>query len=107
MRRMVGDRIWERLPPATRTARRAEGVTLQAEVASLGSGPVFDAARIRIPVIVGRGGKSGSNVRRAARELAAALPMGELSDVSEAGHGTHLTHPAELANIIRRAVARA
>ena len=35
MRRMVGDARWEKLPPSTRAARRAEGPTLVAELAQL------------------------------------------------------------------------
>jgi pimeloyl-ACP methyl ester carboxylesterase len=107
MRRMVGDRIWERLPSATRAQRRAEGHTLHAEISSLGDGPVFDPAAVRVPVIVGRGGKSAIHQRRGARELAASLPLGELADVAEAAHGAHLTHPGEVADLIRRAAARA
>ena len=105
MRRVVGDRIWERLPSATRAARRAEGVTMQAEIATLGRGPVFDPARIRIPVIVGRGGRSSAHQRRGARELAAALPQGEMVEIAEAGHGAHLSHPGELADLIRKVAA--
>ena len=45
MRRMVGDRIWERLPATTRAQRRAEGHTLHAELTSLDSGPAFRRRR--------------------------------------------------------------
>lgn len=55
MRRLVGDRIWERLPAATRAQRRAEGPTLHAELTSLSSGPAFAADGVRTPIIVGRG----------------------------------------------------
>lgn len=102
MRRMVGDRIWERLPSATRRQRRAEGHTLNAELASLAGEPVFDPARIRIPVLVGRGGRSRLHQRRAARELAGSLPDAELVEIAEAEHGAHLSHPAEVAALIRR-----
>jgi pimeloyl-ACP methyl ester carboxylesterase len=100
MRRMVGDRIWERLPSSTRVERRAEGLTLVSEIRSLGTGPVFDPARIAVPVIVGRGGKSAGFQRRATRELADNLERGQLAEIPEAGHGAHLSHPAELARLI-------
>jgi pimeloyl-ACP methyl ester carboxylesterase len=103
MRRMVGDLVWERLPSATRAQRRAEGRTLEAELEALGGEPLFDPARIRVPVIVGRGGRSRIHHRRAARELASVLPEGELAEIAEAGHGAHLSHPAEVAELIRRA----
>lgn len=105
MRRMVGDRIWERLPSATRAQRRAEGRTLAAELESLAGRPVFHPERIQIPVIVGRGGRSRVHQRRSARELAAVLPFGELAEIADSGHGAHLSHPAEVAELIRRVAA--
>lgn len=102
MRRMVGDRIWERLPGATRRQRRAEGHTLQAELASLAGEPVFDPARVRIPVLVGRGGRSRAHQRRGARELAFSLPNADLVEIAEADHGAHLSHPSEVAALIRQ-----
>lgn len=107
MRRQVGDRVWDRLPSATQAQRRAEGLTLEAELASLAAGPVFDASRIRIPVLVGRGGQSSVHQRRSARELVAALADAELVEIPEAGHGAHLSHPGELAELVRRAAALA
>jgi pimeloyl-ACP methyl ester carboxylesterase len=106
MRRMVGDRIWERLPSATQARRRAEGPTLQAELASLAAGPVFNPGHVRIPVVVGRGGRSRPHQRRSARELATALPKGELAEIPDAAHGAHLSHPGELADLLVRAAAR-
>jgi pimeloyl-ACP methyl ester carboxylesterase len=103
MRRVVGDRVWERLPESTRRQRRAEGPALQAEMASLRDGPVFDAAQVKIPVMVGRGGRSKVHQRRSSRELAASLPHAELVEIPDAAHGAHLTHPAELAALVRRA----
>lgn len=106
MRRMVGDRIWERLPSATRAQRRAEGRTLEAELRSLGGHPLFDPARVDAPVIVGRGGQSRVHQRRGSRELAASLPKGQLTEIADAGHGAHLSHPTEVAELIRRVSAR-
>jgi pimeloyl-ACP methyl ester carboxylesterase len=107
MRRMVGDKVWDRLPSATRAARRAEGATLQAEIATLAAGAPFDPGHIGIPVIVGRGERSSAHQRRGVRELAASLPQGEMAEIKEAGHGAHLSHPGELADLIRDAAARA
>jgi pimeloyl-ACP methyl ester carboxylesterase len=58
-------------------------------------------------VLVGRGGKSRVHQRRGARELAAVLPHGELVEIPEAEHGAHLSHPAQVAELLRRAAARA
>lgn len=102
MRRMVGDKLWERLPGATRQARRSEGVTLQTDFSYLAHGPVFDATAISVPVTVGYGGKSRPHQRAAAQALAEALPNGELTCIADAGHGAHLTHPAVVADLIRK-----
>lgn len=103
MRRVVGDRVWERLPESTRRQRRAEGPTLRAEMASLAHGPVFEARDVKVPVLVGRGGRSKVHQRRSSRELAVSLPRAELVEITDAAHGAHLTHPADLAALIRRA----
>lgn len=105
MRRMVGDRIWERLPSATRLQRRAEGHTLEAELRMLSGEAVFDPSRVRIPVIIGRGGQSRVHHRRAARELALSLPRGQLAEIAGANHGAHLSHPGEVAELMLRVAA--
>ncbi len=102
MRRMVGDKLWERLPAATRAARRSEGVTLQTDFAYLSHGPVFDATAIEVPVTVGYGGDSRAHQRDAAHALAEALPDGNLVCVPGTGHGAHLTHPGIVADLIRK-----
>jgi pimeloyl-ACP methyl ester carboxylesterase len=74
---------------------------MRAEIGTLGAGPVFEPSRIRVPVIVGRGGRSSAHQRQGVRELAASLPHGQRADIPEAGHGAHLSHPGEIANLIR------
>ncbi len=54
-RRMVGDRIWDRLPPATRADRLAEGPALVGELSDLRRRPPYDPALITVPVLVARG----------------------------------------------------
>lgn len=103
MRRMVGDRVWERLPESTRTQRRREGRTLAAELDALRSAAPFDESHVRVPVLVGRGGQTHPHHRRSARELAASLPCGQLRDIEGASHGAHLSHPGEVAELIREA----
>ncbi len=106
MRRLVGDRIWERLPASTRHQRRSEGMTLTADLGLVAAEAVFDPDRIRIPVLVGRGSESKPHQRRSARELASALPAGELVDIAGSSHGAHLSHPGEVANLLRRLAVR-
>lgn len=106
MRRLVGDRVWDRLPASTRAQRRLEGEALRAEMLALAEGPAFDPAHIRVPVIVGRGEHGRPHQRQGAALLAAELPAGELVDVAGAEHGVHLSHPGELARLVRLALER-
>jgi pimeloyl-ACP methyl ester carboxylesterase len=106
VRRVVGDRIWNRLPPATRATRRAEGPALVAEMRALSAGAPFDPADIAVPVIVGCGSEGQPHQRRGAAELAAALPHGELVEIDGCGHGAHLSHPADLAVLLSRVCER-
>ena len=106
-RRMVGDSAWDRLPPATRAARRAEGPELVGELAAIrGEEPAFDAASVDVPALVGRGERSLERHRRGTAWLVDHLPDAELVDVEGAAHGAHLSHPDAFAAFVRRAVAR-
>ena len=107
MRRMVGDRVWERLPPRTRADRRAEGSALRADLDGLAALGRPDLASLTIPMLSAAGADSTDRHRRSAAELAEALPAGELVEVPGATHGIHLTHPAEAAALVRRVRALA
>jgi pimeloyl-ACP methyl ester carboxylesterase len=107
MRRAIGDRFWSRLPARTREARRSEGPALLADLVSLRGAPPYDPARITVPVIAAAGAETTWWHLRATRELAEALPAGELAVVPDAEHGVHLAHPAAAAHLVRRAVDQA
>lgn len=104
MRRMVGDPRWEKLPPSTRSARRAEGPTLVAELAQLRPPhpPPFELASIRVPVLAAHGTDGAAHHSQAARAVAGEVPGAELEVVEGSGHGVHLTHPAAVAAMVRR-----
>lgn len=105
MRRMVGDERWERMPPSTRAARRAEGPAMVAEIDGTRRPPApYEDAAVTVPVVVGHGTESQPHHQRTAQDLAASLPHAELHVVEGAGHGVHLTHPGEFAALVRRAV---
>jgi pimeloyl-ACP methyl ester carboxylesterase len=109
MRRLVGDDRWEGLPRRTRDQRRAEGPALVAELRSI-RGPAeapYEPRLVTVPVIAGHGSDSRAHHRETARALAAAAPHGELVVVAGAAHGVHLTHPAAVADLVRRALERA
>ncbi len=79
MRRLIGDDRWERLPPRTRTERRAEGRALVGELADLRERPAFDAGDIAVPVLAMCGSRGADHHRRAARELEGCSPKRDRS----------------------------
>lgn len=107
MRKVVGDRVWDRLPARTRAARRAEGATLVAEMRSARAGPIFDPAAVNIPVVVARGSESAPHHHLSTSWLADRLADCETMIVDGAGHGGHASHPAEFELLVRRVLQRA
>lgn len=108
MRRMLGDDRWQKLPPSTREARRAEGPTLVAEMAQLRppNAPAFDLADIARPVLAANGTEGVAHHARSVRAIAEGVPDGTHVEVEGAGHGVHLTHPADFAGLVRTMVER-
>lgn len=108
MRRMLGDRTWNRLPPSTRAARRAEGPTLVAEMRHLRppSPPGHDPRTVHQPVVAAHGSAGAAHHHRTAEVLAKEAPAGELVVVEGAGHGIHLTHPHRFAALVDRVRSR-
>jgi pimeloyl-ACP methyl ester carboxylesterase len=106
LRRMIGDRTWEKLPASMRAERRAEGPALLADMRSVRPPhPVpFDPGAITVPVLSAFGSESRPYHMRAADDLARAVPRGELAVVAGASHGAHLSHPGEFAGLVRRGV---
>ena len=107
MRHIVGDAVWERLPRSTREARRAEGRTLQAELHSLrASAAPYDPATLTVPVVAAHGTEGAEHHRRAVQTLASEAPNAEVVTIVGAGHGAHLSHPAEFAALVDRVPQR-
>jgi pimeloyl-ACP methyl ester carboxylesterase len=109
LRRMIGDATWERLPAAMRAERRAEGSTLLAETRSVRPPhpPPYDEAAITVPVVAAHGSETRPHHVRGTELLARTAPRGELRVVEGAGHGAHLTHPREFADLVGSALDRA
>lgn len=109
MVRMIGQERWDGLPERTRAQRRAEGPALVAELLSIRQGdePPYVPSEVRVPVVAAHGSVSTGHHRQTAIALAEAVPHGELLVVDGAAHAVHLTHPAGLAHLARRALDRA
>ncbi len=106
-RRMVGDTAWERLPETTKSARRADGEALAAELAAIRlDRPPFDIPSLAVPAVFGRGTASLPHHRAAVTWLHEHVAGSELVEIEGAGHGAHLTHPDAFAQFVRAAVAR-
>jgi pimeloyl-ACP methyl ester carboxylesterase len=106
MRRLVGDAIWERLPSSTRSARRAEGPAMVAELTDLRRVAPWNAEQISQPVLAIGGETGRPHHQRGMRALAAMIDGAEHVELAGAGHGAPNTHPDELAAIVAAFVSR-
>jgi len=93
MRRLVGDRKWERLPAATRAARSAEGPAMVGELADLRQRAPWVGSRVRAPVLALRGERARPHHRDAVAALPLMLPTCCVDVVPSAGHVGPNTHP--------------
>ena len=96
MRRIVGDRVWERLPPRTRAQRRSEGDALLADLESIRLGKAYDPGGIVAPVVSGYGDLSDERHRRASAELSPDVVGATLVVVAGAGHGAPRVPPGRV-----------
>jgi pimeloyl-ACP methyl ester carboxylesterase len=106
MRRLVGDERWERLPPSTRDARRAEGPAMLGELADLKANAPWTADHIRVPVLCLYGERGRLHHRRGARELATMLPDAASDMIPGAHHFGPNTHPDEVAAVVNPFIER-
>jgi len=106
LRRTLGDAAWDELPPPTQAARRAEGPTFLADLASLRDGQLFDPTSLGVPMVVGTGSQSPDYHRNGAGHLADSVGT-QVVEVDGGDHGSHTSHPDEFAAFVRRAVALA
>lgn len=100
MVKMVGEKMWLRLPRSVRQARRAEGEALRADIAAVSAGAPFDPRAIEVPVLAVAGSESSWFHARAVRELADEVPRGDRAVLEGASHGGHLSHPTDLARLL-------
>jgi pimeloyl-ACP methyl ester carboxylesterase len=101
LRRHLGDEGWESMSPPSRDRRRAEGRALVAELSSAGRTPLFTPAAIERPVVVAHGSDAPERAVLAADAMLADLPHARRVVVQGTPHGAHLSHPMEIAALVR------
>jgi pimeloyl-ACP methyl ester carboxylesterase len=92
MRRLVSDEKWERLPPSTRAARRAEGAAMVGELADLRAHAPWDGERVARPVLALCGERAHEHHRLAFETLPTLLPGCRRIEIPDAGHFGPNTH---------------
>jgi pimeloyl-ACP methyl ester carboxylesterase len=102
-RRLLGDEAWNRLPPAVRVRRRAEGPAFQTDMASETVAP-FDLRDVGTPALVGYGTETSDEHVFGARWLAARLPDAGTHSIDGTGHFAPQTHPGAYAGFVRAAL---
>jgi len=100
MRRLVGDSVWDRLPPAKRDERRAEGPAMVGELADLRRGAPWDGDRVVAPVLALHGELARPHHRQAMAHLADLVPAGQVVEIPAAGHAGPHTDPDAVAGAI-------
>jgi pimeloyl-ACP methyl ester carboxylesterase len=107
MRRMIGDARWERLPSRTRSARRAEGITMISELVDIDEHVPWDPARITVPAVSMRGSDGRDHHRRSSDHLNAVLADCPIVTIEGARHFGPNTHPDAVAAVLTDLVSRA
>jgi pimeloyl-ACP methyl ester carboxylesterase len=106
MRRLIGDARWERLPAATREARRAEGVALVGELGDLGREAPWSRERIIAPVLAMRGELGPAHHEQGMGAIADWFDT-RLVTIPGAHHFGPNTHPDEVAAVVAEFASRA
>ncbi len=100
--RFVSEGAWDRLSELERESRRRDGPALVVDLASLRAGtPLFDIASLKVPSVYVYGDRYALEFYRSlSAELAALNPLIRGREVTDAGHGAHLSIPDQLASLI-------
>jgi pimeloyl-ACP methyl ester carboxylesterase len=104
MRRLIGDERWQRLPPSTRSARRAEGAAMVGELTDLRQRAPWSADRIGVPVLALHGEHGAAHHRDAMEHLADCLPSCRVETIADARHPGPNTHAEAVAAAVMRFV---
>ncbi len=106
LRRMIGDTLWERLPEATRAARRAEGEALVGELTDLSRVAPWHPDGITVPVVASYGELGSEHHKVGQRWLSETLGC-PLVEIPGARHNAPSSHPEAMAALVAQAFAAA
>ena len=105
-KRVVGADAWDRLDDTQRATRRLDGPALVVDLRGVRGAPPFDVTALKVPTIVASGGAASfPHHRQTAEWLAAHVASVRWTQVRDAGHGAHLSHPDAFAALVREVLA--
>jgi pimeloyl-ACP methyl ester carboxylesterase len=107
MRRLIGDDRWDGLPERTRAERRSEGAAMVGELGDLRAHAPWQAADVRVPVVVGYGEFGRPHHREGMVRLAEMLPDARAVELAGCRHDAPMSHPALMRTHIVEPLAEA
>lgn len=96
MRRLIGDERWLALPDRTRFSRRSEGLALAGELADLRAHRPWEAADVKVPLIVGVGSLARERYQDGMAIIAGEVPGAQLVRLEGCGHNAPATDPDQV-----------
>ncbi len=105
----MGPKAWQQLPDATRDSavRAAAKVAAEWRLMFAAEEDLEAIAAIDMPTLLVCGARTRRPARQVVEILRQALPRARLGEIADAGHMSPLTHPAAVADAIRRHVEAA
>ena len=104
MRRMVGDKVWERLPEATKDLRRSEGGTLRSEMIDIRVEQPWNPAQVLTKIVVGYGERTVGHHVKNSQMVSTLFPNARLVELRDGRHGAHLADPQQLYEMVIRPI---
>lgn len=105
-KRMVGEEAWGRLDDAQRASRRADGPALLVDLRGVRGAAPFDVTALEVPTIVASGGPASfPHHRQTAQWLSSHVAPVRWTQIPDAAHGAHLSHPDSFAALVRAVLA--
>jgi pimeloyl-ACP methyl ester carboxylesterase len=102
----AGPKAWQQMPDAARDSavRTAAKVAAEWRLMFAAEDDLDAVAGIGAPMLLICGGRTRTPARRVVEVLRRALPHARHGEIADAGHMSPLTHPADIAEAIRRHV---